>query len=516
MRKTLLFYVLLIAAVANAGLYTADNDGYTYTGTPIDAFSVDFTTWTTDSLPTAWLDEDPAHEAGGMAFVKWTLTNRSVKYNGVSATKPVCFNNGTTADATPVKNNTSTHKPRIYLPKTSRGVKKVKAIIACAKARSLAINYKDDNHTSWTYTSAQALNALASWEVDTVECELNTVGETSIFIQYGSTDYLGILSIELELVNNTSVSLDKHSLLMNTDATCELVATPLPADLALTWSSSNEAVATVADGVVTAIGVGEADIVVSGGEGVTDTCHVTTIAHDGFALGEDGYWHYSGEPVNGVDVEFSNLGEEDVYYTTGNLHADLLWNFAGIGIYKWSYHASRSCEGETYGPLLWNSGNSENGTNGAIKNSAPEKLAAIYLPEIQNGVKTLTVEGWTNNNSRSLMLDAEDNEGVWTPVNELNTEYDSYYVTLTGNTYTTAVFDFSSHDIRRLRLWRNSNDYQFLTRIAVEAMPASVDPTGVEEVPSDQIPSTKVLRDGQLRILHNGKEYNSIGQTIQF
>ena len=518
MKKVFLLWTLLIAAVANATLYTVSDDGYSYTGTPVDAFSVDFTSWTADSLPATWLDADAAAEAGGMAFIKWKMVSRSdlKDSEGTSQTKLICFNNGGTDDATSVKNNATSNKPRIYLPKTSRGVKSVKITFACAKARALAINYKDDNHSAWEYTAAQSVSATTGCVISETTCELNTVGETSIFIQYGSTDYLGILSIELELVNNTSVSLDKHALLMNTGATRELVATALPAELALTWSSSDESVATVTNGGVTAVGAGEADIVVSGGVGVTDTCHVTAIAHDGYALGEDGYWHYTGEPVNGLDVEFSNLGEEDIYYTTGNVHADLLWNFAGLGIYKWSYYASRSCEGETYGPLLWNSGNSENGTNGAIKNSSPEKLAAIYIPEIENGVKKFTVEGWTNSNNRSLMLDAEDADGVWTPVNILNAEYESYYVTLSGNTYTVAEFDFSSRDIRRIRLWRNSNDYQFITRIAVEAMPASVDPTGVEEVPSDQIPSTKVLRDGQLRILRNGKEYNSIGQTIQF
>ena len=142
MRKVFLFAAIAACVTANAGLWTAADDGYAYLGTPVDSFSVDFTTWTAESLPTSWLDADPAHEAAGMAFVKWTLTNRSVKYDGVSQSKATCFNNGTTADATPVKNNATTNKPRVYLPTTSRGVKKVKATIACAKARSLAVNYK--------------------------------------------------------------------------------------------------------------------------------------------------------------------------------------------------------------------------------------------------------------------------------------------------------------------------------------------------------------------------------------
>ena len=70
MKKVFLLWTLLIAAVANATLYTVSDDGYSYTGTPVDAFSVDFTSWTADSLPATWLDADAAAEAGGMAFIK--------------------------------------------------------------------------------------------------------------------------------------------------------------------------------------------------------------------------------------------------------------------------------------------------------------------------------------------------------------------------------------------------------------------------------------------------------------
>ena len=39
--------------------------------------------------------------------------------------------------------------------------------------------------------------------------------------------------------------------------------------------------------------------------------------------------------------------------------------------------------------------------------------------------------------------------------------------------------------------------------------------TGVEEVPSNQVQSTKVIRDGQLLILRDGKTYNATGQEIK-
>ncbi len=203
-------FITKVKIVTYESKYELAADGYRYTGEPVDNFSVDFTTWTADSLPASWLDADHASETGGMAFVKWMLTNRSVKIDGVSSTMPTAFNNGTSADPTPVKNNVTSNKPRIYLPTTTRGVKAIHARIACANARSLAVNYKDDNHSAWTYTSAQVLSAPGSWNVAEVSCELNTVGETSIFLQYGSTDYFTILSLELEF-NNDLVAISESA-----------------------------------------------------------------------------------------------------------------------------------------------------------------------------------------------------------------------------------------------------------------------------------------------------------------
>ena len=39
--------------------------------------------------------------------------------------------------------------------------------------------------------------------------------------------------------------------------------------------------------------------------------------------------------------------------------------------------------------------------------------------------------------------------------------------------------------------------------------------TGVSQVPSDQVPSTKVLRNGQVLILRNGETYTITGAKVQ-
>ena len=81
----------------------------------------------------------------------------------------------------------------------------------------------------------------------------------------------------------TSIELDKTEISLEATETATLVATVLPeltTNKSVTWTSSNEAVATVdANGVVTAIAVGEATItaIATDGSGATATCQVTVI-----------------------------------------------------------------------------------------------------------------------------------------------------------------------------------------------------------------------------------------------
>ena len=80
-----------------------------------------------------------------------------------------------------------------------------------------------------------------------------------------------------------TITLDKTEISIEATETATLVATVLPeltTNKSVTWTSSNEAVATVdANGVVTAIALGEAIItaIATDGSGATATCQVTVI-----------------------------------------------------------------------------------------------------------------------------------------------------------------------------------------------------------------------------------------------
>ena len=98
----------------------------------------------------------------------------------------------------------------------------------------------------------------------------------------GNTKF--VFTIEPSTVAVTGVTLAPTSatLTLGETETVTLIPTVLPADAtdkSVTWSSSNEAVATVTDGVVTAVAAGEATITVTTTDGAkTATCAVTVAA----------------------------------------------------------------------------------------------------------------------------------------------------------------------------------------------------------------------------------------------
>ena len=91
----------------------------------------------------------------------------------------------------------------------------------------------------------------------------------------------------------SSITLSETSIVLEPDATQRLTATILPADAdnkSVTWSSSDENIATVINGLVIAIGEGTAIITCSAndGSGVTATCTVKVrVDHSGTINGHD-------------------------------------------------------------------------------------------------------------------------------------------------------------------------------------------------------------------------------------
>jgi hypothetical protein len=80
-----------------------------------------------------------------------------------------------------------------------------------------------------------------------------------------------------------------------------------------------------------------------------------------------------------------------------------------------------------------------------------------------------------------------------------------------GNTSKAICYNGQSKYIRLYAPGATSTPLYVFVRKYVEPSPA----TGVGHVESDQVPCTKVLRDGQLYILRDGKTYNATGAIVK-
>lgn len=110
---------------------------------------------------------------------------------------------------------------------------------------------------------------------------MNIVGVGTTTLKVTTAD--GKLSDELVItvtppaVHATAVTVDKEALTLNVGDTYQLVATMTPEDAVdvIEWNSAKPGVATVENGLVTAVGVGEATIWILAGWEASATCKVT-------------------------------------------------------------------------------------------------------------------------------------------------------------------------------------------------------------------------------------------------
>lgn len=86
-----------------------------------------------------------------------------------------------------------------------------------------------------------------------------------------------LITVEEKVISIIDISLDREFETMNLGDTLTLTATIDPTENSenIYWSSSNEEIVTVSDGIVTAVGGGSATVTISSDSGVTATCIVT-------------------------------------------------------------------------------------------------------------------------------------------------------------------------------------------------------------------------------------------------
>ncbi len=112
---------------------------------------------------------------------------------------------------------------------------------------------------------------------------------------------------DTEVIPVESVTLNRNSLELKVDETFTLTALIAPSDATETeiiWNSDNTSVATVADGIVTAVGVGTANITATAG-GVTAVCEIGVIAKDEPVIPPD-----PDVPAEDDIITYAHSGEE--------------------------------------------------------------------------------------------------------------------------------------------------------------------------------------------------------------
>ena len=168
----------------------------------------------------------------------------------------------------------------------SNGVTKIKPRRDLAQSDFKDLWWVGDKANGGAY-AIKLINALSTGGLS-IQSSKNGKGTSTIEITgHVSINALDVMPMEIYDIppENTPIvpdlTLNRANLSLVEDDTFTLVATTSPAGQTVTWTSSDDTKASVANGVVTAEGAGSATITASmtyGGTTYTDTCAVTVTA----------------------------------------------------------------------------------------------------------------------------------------------------------------------------------------------------------------------------------------------
>ena len=132
---------------------------------------------------------------------------------------------------------------------------------------------------TWSSSNEAAATVTAAGVVTAVGAGTATITATSV--DNPAVSDTVTINVTAAAVPATSVTLDKTEVTLHikTDETVTLTPTMAPENTtdSITWSSSNKAVATVADGVVTAVAAGTATITAKANDEAVATCTITVV-----------------------------------------------------------------------------------------------------------------------------------------------------------------------------------------------------------------------------------------------
>ena len=207
--------------------------------------------------------------------VTWTSSDQTVATvsNGVVTAKKV----GTATITAKAGDKTATCQVTVVATEvTSVTLNKTTASLRAGETVTLTatVNPSDATDKNVTWTSSDQTIATISNGVVTAK----KVGTATITAKAGDKTATCLVSVLTTDV--TSVTLDKTTASLRAGETVTLTATVNPSDATdktVTWSTSDQTIATVSNGVVTAKKVGTATITAKAG-GKTATCTITVVA----------------------------------------------------------------------------------------------------------------------------------------------------------------------------------------------------------------------------------------------
>ncbi len=206
--------------------------------------------------------------------VSWSSSNTSVVTVSDGRVKAVGIGSATViAQSGSVRTECSVTVSAVEV--TSVKLNKTSVSLAVGGLVVLTATVSPENATDKTVTWSSSDESVATVKDGKVE----SVGAGTVTITARAGDVKAECAVTVEPVEVTSIQLDQESVVVPAGGTVELTATISPenaTDKTVTWSSSDESVATVIDGKVTGVGVGSATITAQAGDFKAE-CSVTVI-----------------------------------------------------------------------------------------------------------------------------------------------------------------------------------------------------------------------------------------------
>ena len=180
---------------------------------------------------------------------------------------------------------------------TAVSLNKTSLTLEVGESYTLVVTVSPSNATDKSVTWSSANSSVASVSAGKVTAKSEGTTTITAEAHNGKKATCTVIVNEPapEVIEVTSVALNKTSLTLEIGESETLTATVLPSnatDKSVTWASSDQSVATVASGKVTAIGSGTATITATTNNGKTATCTVTVTnpyADFSFTLSGNGY-----------------------------------------------------------------------------------------------------------------------------------------------------------------------------------------------------------------------------------